>query len=215
MRDTVVAAGGDWAASIRNGAAWAGDASKVALGAVIGGAAGLAAGWQNRQAARADRVRAYRIEQIRQTETLLSDTLRAMQRALMSRSGLLLLWRASRLEAKMDSLIQAEALLIGDTDAVVALLTAQQQIASKFPVAPRLPSLFKALWIGLRLTFWRPWDGSDVAALETARSECLAALRRQEERALQDEPLVTLDGEAIRNRIDVNAVTAAVARVGA
>jgi len=212
-RDAVVAAGGDWAAAVRNIAAWAGDASKVALGALIGGVAGLAAGWQNRQSARADRVRAYRIEQIRETEAVVSATFRGVREAVSSSSGLMLAWRTRGLQRTIEDALQADLQLIGEADALVALAKAYLQVAGKFPVGPfRTLPLLQSLWLGLVLLVRNPWDAADVEALDAARTECLAALRRQEERALRDEALAKPDPDELLSRIDLAAIQAAAAR---
>lgn len=58
VRDALLSGHGDWAASIGTFAAWTGDASKIALGALIAAVAGLAVGWMNRSEARSDRAEA-------------------------------------------------------------------------------------------------------------------------------------------------------------
>ena len=206
--DSVLAAGGDWAAAIRNLASWAGDASKVALGALIGGAAGLAAGWANRNSARADRVREFRIEQIRETENVVSEQLLAVRHAMTSHSGLVLLWRCWRLQKTLHAKLQADLTLIGEIDAFVALQEATLVVGRKFPTGP-----LRWTWLGLRFTFHKPWNESDLAKVDTARTMCLEALRRQHERALRDEPLVTVSPEEARKRLDLVALEAAAARV--
>lgn len=210
--DAVAGAGGDWAATIRNAAGWAGDASKVALGALIGGAAGVAAGWMNRRTAREDRIRNHRIEQIRQTEEQVSTVLGGMKHVVLSSSSLMLAWHVRGFQQKLESLFQADEELIGEIDAVVALVQAFVPIAQKMPTAPWVPPPFRSVWLGLVLLVRNPWDTSDAQALDTARRECLAALRRQEERALRDEPLAKLDPEELRKRVNVPELEALLAR---
>ncbi len=211
-RDAVVGAGGDWAAAIRNVAAWAGDASKVALGALIGGAAGLAAGWSNRRAERAERIRSRRIEQIRHTEVVVSETFRGLREMISSRSGLMLAWRTRSLQATIDNAFQADLSLIGEIEAAVAVYTSFGQLFTKAPIVPWWLGPFGRLWRGLLLTVSNPWNSDDLAALNAAREECLAALRRQEDRALRDEPLARLDADELTKRVDVAGFEAIVAR---
>lgn len=211
-RDAVVAAGGDWAAAIRNVAAWAGDASKVALGALIGGAAGLAAGWSNRRSERAERIRARRIEQIRHTEVVVSETFRGLREMISSGSGLMLAWRTRGLQATIDNAFQADLSLIGEIDAAVAVYTSFGQLFTKAPIVPWWLGPFGRLWRGLRLTVSNPWNADDLAALNAAREECLAALRRQEDRALRDEPLARLNADELAKRVDIAGFEAIVVR---
>jgi len=67
--------------------------------------------------------------------------------------------------------------------------------------------------LGRLFTFYKPWNESDLAKVDTARTMCLEALRRQHERALRDEPLVTVSPEEARTRLDLVALEAAAAWV--
>ena len=158
--------------------------------------------------ARADRVRDNRIEQIRETQAVVAALFLALRLGVSSRSGLMLVWRTRGVRRTLDACLHADLLLIGEIDAVVALYRAILHIFGKFPVGP-----FRRAWLGVVLTVHSPWDESDVETLDVARLMCLAALRRQEERALRDQDLASLDAAEVRARVDLAQLETAAARI--
>ena len=87
----------------------------------------------------------------------------------------------------------ANAALVGDIAAIRSSATAVAQIVARIP-GSRLQQM-------VTMTFAWPFTQVHRDALDSARSEVLRALERQEERVLADEPPLLLDPELINEAL--------------
>ena len=179
-------------------------AALIAAGVAISGMIAAGVGWwyrsrHERKVATEAAVAALTIEKIRDTERVIQAQLASIKAMIVAPTDRHAQARVRRAEAAAESSLQADMPVIGEIDVVVQLVRTYIQVIGKIPVGP-----FPALWMRPLLRFRNPWNQDDVDAIENARTACLRALQRQEERVRRGEPLATYTREELAGKVDLD-----------
>jgi hypothetical protein len=153
-------------------------------------------------------VAALTIEKIRDTERVVQAQLASFKAMIVAPTDRHAQARVRRAEAVAESSLQADMPVVGEIDAVVQLVQTYIQVIGKIPVGP-----FPALWMRPLLRFRNPWNQDDVDAIENARTACLKALQRQEERIRRGEPLAIYTREELAGKVDLDLMEAVTDRL--
>jgi hypothetical protein len=176
----------------------------IAAGIAIVGMVAAGLGWwyrsrHERKVASDAAVAALTIEKIRDTEKVIQAQLASFKAMIVAPTDRHAQAKVRRAEAVAESSLQADMPVIGEIDVVVQLVETYIQVIGKIPVGP-LP----ALWMRPLLWLRNPWNQDDVDALENARTACLKALHRQEERVRRGEQLAAYTREELAGRVDLD-----------
>jgi hypothetical protein len=179
-------------------------AALIAAGIAIVGMVAAGLGWwyrsrHERKVATDAAVAALTIEKIRDTEKVVQAQLASFKAMIVAPTDRHAQAKVRRAEAVAESSLQADMPVIGEIDVVVQLVETYIQVIGKIPVGP-LP----ALWMRPLLWLRNPWNQDDVDALENARTACLKALQRQEERVRRGEQLAAYTREELAGRVDLD-----------
>jgi hypothetical protein len=179
-------------------------AALIAAGVAIVGMVAAGLGWwyrsrHERKVAAVAAVAALTIEKIRDTEKVVQAQLASFKAMIVAPTDRHAQAKVRRAEAVAESSLQADMPVIGEIDVVVQLVDTYIQVIGKIPVGP-LP----ALWMRPLLWLRNPWNQDDVDALENARTACLKALQRQEERVRRGEQLAAYTREELAGRVDLD-----------
>ena len=179
-------------------------AALITAGVAIVGMIAAGLGWwyrsrHERKVATDAAVAALTIEKIRDTEKVVQAQLASLKAMSVAPTDRHAQAKVRRAEAVAESSLQADMPVIGEIDVVVQLVETYIQVIGKIPVGP-LP----ALWMRPLLWLRNPWNQDDVDALENARTACLKALHRQEERVRRGEQLAAYTREELAGRVDLD-----------
>ncbi|HEY1168652.1 MAG TPA: hypothetical protein VGE81_06705 [Candidatus Limnocylindrales bacterium] len=179
-------------------------AALITAGVAIVGIFAAGLGWwyrsrHERKVATDAAVAALTIEKIRDTEKVVQAQLASFKAMIVAPTDRHAQAKVRRAEAVAESSLQADMPVIGEIDVVVQLVETYIQVIGKIPAGP-----FLALWLRPLLWLRNPWNQDDVDALENARTACLKALQRQEERVRCGEPLATYTREELAGRVDLD-----------
>ena len=188
-------------------------AALITAGVAIVGMIAAGVGWWYRsrheqKVATDAAVAALTIEKIRDTERVIQAQLASFKAMIVAPTDRRAQARVRRAEAVAESSLQADMPIVGEIDVVVQLVQTYIQVIGKIPAGP-----FPALWMRPLLRFRNPWGQDDVDAIESARTACLRALQRQEERVRRGESLATYTREELAGKVDLDVMDAVTDRL--
>lgn len=163
------------------------------VGARIAARAVTHEGARQREEAAASRIREWNVRRIEETRAQLAAIADGFLALMDYKDG-----DASKAHlSHANTMLVANARLVGDLNALKAMAAAVAAATSALPANP--------IYRTLLVVATNPFNDQQRAAMRDARSLVLAALDRQQERALRDQPIKELSSEEVASIVELRS----------